>query len=415
MKLRQTLLGIVLSFSTVGIIATSADSQAYQEVFDQQKKQEVKVKTALDSEFISTKDQATLKQDLKSFEKAKSKETRKELTKRIEQEDAVLKTVQTNLVVEESKVAQKEHTDLSEDVAKLSKKAKEPFILNADKEKLKDFETKLSDLESSKKVKPVRQTAKQVQALSLTIHSNQKEAKGISADLKNLNKQSDELSKKKFLLEADEKELEKDRKENSQFFKHAESLEKIQKRKSESAELVSSISTKREKTETDFKDNETKTRELVTSIDKLIGEGKLTSKEKENLTSHLDKMNQSLALKNYNPGDLGEHYDSHKNDYDEYLKNSDKKIAEEKARAEKEAAEQAKRAEEEARQATENAQKESSVTSDGWHQAPAGQKYLKRSSGLTYGQVKNPGNFSLITDSEAANYRPGHGNGSAKQ
>jgi hypothetical protein len=50
-----------------------------------------------------------------------------------------------------------------------------------------------------------------------------------------------------------------------------------------------------------------------------------------------------------------------------------------------------------------------------WHQAPAGYKYLKVESGKTYGQVKNPGNFSLITEAEAANYSPGHGNGSAKQ
>ncbi|QBO37145.1 hypothetical protein EQG49_12115 [Periweissella cryptocerci] len=58
----------------------------------------------------------------------------------------------------------------------------------------------------------------------------------------------------------------------------------------------------------------------------------------------------------------------------------------------------------------------STVTSDGWHQAPAGYKYLKSASGCYYGQVKNPGNFSLISADEAyASYRPGHGNGSAKQ
>ncbi|MEG0551309.1 MAG: hypothetical protein RR554_09100 [Vagococcus sp.] len=415
MKLRQTLLGIALSFSTIGVIATSVDNQAYQEIYDQQKQQEVKVKQALDSEFISTKDEETLENMLVSFDKAKNKDNRESLNGIISQEKKVLDKVETNLVSEESNVAKEEHATLSGDVKKLIKKLDEPFILKADKQEAKELETQLTKVKEAKKVKPVREVADAAKTLSLKIHGNQKEAKELSLALKTINEESAKLSEKKYVFESDKKSLEKDRKENTQFFKDADDLAVIKKRKSDSDSLLSSVSDKRDKTETDFKDNEEKSRDLATSIEKLVADGKLTTEEKTGLTNHLNQLNDSLALKEYQPGDLKTNYDGQKSDYDSFLKNSNKKIAEEKAQAEKEAKEQAQKAQEEARRAAENSQKESSVSSDGWHQAPAGYKYLKVTSGLTYGQVKIPGNFSLISEAEASNYRPGHGNGSAKQ
>ncbi|MFC6346575.1 hypothetical protein ACFP66_04725 [Vagococcus carniphilus] len=50
-----------------------------------------------------------------------------------------------------------------------------------------------------------------------------------------------------------------------------------------------------------------------------------------------------------------------------------------------------------------------------WHKAPAGKRFLDKESQLTYKQVKNPSNFEEISEEEAAKYKPGHGNRSAKQ
>lgn len=97
-------------------------------------------------------------------------------------------------------------------------------------------------------------------------------------------------------------------------------------------------------------------------------------------------------------------------------------VAAQKAKAEAAEAKRVAAQEAAARKAADAAEEAASrqpaapVSVGGWTQAPAGQKYLKDSSGCYYGQVKNPDNFSLISEADAyANYRPGHGNGSAKQ
>jgi hypothetical protein len=131
-------------------------------------------------------------------------------------------------------------------------------------------------------------------------------------------------------------------------------------------------------------------------------------------------LNNALGLKDYEPGDLATNFQSLKMDYDSSLSTSNQRVAAAK-KAEQEKAAQEKAAQEKAaaeaaqQQAAASASPASSTVVGGWYQAPAGYKYLKGDSGKTYGQVKNPGNFSLITDSEAAAYTPGHGNGSAKQ
>lgn len=86
---------------------------------------------------------------------------------------------------------------------------------------------------------------------------------------------------------------------------------------------------------------------------------------------------------------MKKHYERIQPEYETLLKNSQKRLAEaaEKAAAEaKRQAEETRKQEEEARKQAEQA---AGPTMNGdWYQAPAGFKYLKVTSGKTYGQVK---------------------------
>lgn len=73
MNLKKELLGIVLAFSTVGVIATGADANAYDTVYKQQEKQEKMINNAIESEFISQEDQALLSERLEYFDQEKTK------------------------------------------------------------------------------------------------------------------------------------------------------------------------------------------------------------------------------------------------------------------------------------------------------------------------------------------------------
>lgn len=160
----------------------------------------------------------------------------------------------------------------------------------------------------------------------------------------------------------------------------------------------------------------------------MLDDGDLTKDETKELTTAKTTLEDSLALKDYSPGTLKDDFAALDSQYDSAKTSSDKRIADKKKEAEAaakaerekqakeqaEAAEQAK-ANEEANQANANQATPSPSLVGEWYQAPAGYKFLKVESGKTYGQVKIPENFTLITDSEAQSYSPGHGNGYAKQ
>lgn len=413
MKLKQTLLGIILSFTTAGAVATSVNSDAYQKIYDKQNQQEILVKKALDSEFIATDDKEKLENDLKEFTEAKTSQTKKSLDRLIDQEKENLEKTQTNLTVTESKVAKKELTTLQKNITDIQKKSQESFVLNEDTKNSEDLKSEVAKLTSAEKVKPIRLVATKADDLSKEMSENQATTKKIVEELKGFKKQSEELGKKKYINEGDKKALEKDSKENSHFFKDADNLDTVKKRQEDSKKLITDVDTKQKTTESDFKENEAKSRDLLASSEKLLAEGQLNETESTKLKDQTNKLKSSLELKDYQPGDLGSEYITQKSEFDQQLKVSDQRIEEANKKAEAEAKEQARKEAE--------AQKKAEAESAGptlvgeWHQAPPGKKFLKSQSGKTYGQVKNPGNFNLITTEEAANYSPGHGNGSAKQ
>ncbi len=413
MKLKQTMLGIVLAFTSAGAVATSVNSDAYQEVYDKHNQQEILVKKALDSEFISTDDKEKLENDLKEFTEAKTSKTKKSLDRLIDDEKENLEKAQINLTETESKVAKKELTILQKDITAIQKKSKEKFVLNEDTKIAEDLKSEVAKITSVEKVKPIRLVATKADDLSKEMSENQTTTKKIVEELKGLNKQSDELVKKKYVNEGDKKSLEKDSKENSQFFKDADNLDTVKKRHEDSKKLVTDADTKQKETELDFKENETKSRDLLSSSEKLLAKGQLNESESIKLKDQVDQLKSSLELKDYQPGDLGSKYSTQKSEFDQQQKVSDQRIEESRKKAEAEAKEQAKK-EAEAQKKADAESSEPTLVGE-WYQAPPGKKFLKSQSGKTYGQVKNPGNFNLITIEEAANYSPGHGNGSAKQ
>ena len=413
MRIKQTLLGIVLAFTTAGAVATSVTSESYQKIYDKQNEQATLIKKAQDSEFISTGDKDKLAADLQSFKEAKETKTKDKLEDIIDQEQATLSEVQKNLEVKEAKVAKDELKTLQKTSSDLEKKSKEAFVLDKDTKDAEKITSEVSKITATDKVKPIREVSKKSDKLVTRLSENQTTTKKISDDLKEVNKRSEDLGKKKYLNDEDKKSLEKDSKDNSQFFKDADNLEKIEQRQTDSKELVTKLESKQKNTETDFKDNESKTRELLTSSEKLLAEGSLNKEETDKLKGQVSVMKSSLDLKEYQPGDLGSKYTTQKSDHDTIKTASDGRIAEAKKKAEAEAREQARK-DAEAQKKAEEASAGPTLVGE-WYQAPPGKKFLKAASGKTYGQVKNPGNFSLITTEEAANYSPGHGNGSAKQ
>lgn len=431
MKFKQTVLGIVLAFTTVGVLATGANESSYQEIYKQHEQQEVKIKKVLKSEFISNEDKLVLETDLDTFKKAKNTEVKVTLLEIVEKETNNLKKIETNLVKKEADVAKSEQLALNEKLEILENKSKEAYVLNSDSEAVDALSKEILELGEVKEVKPVRIIAVKEEALSKQLVDNQKTTIKIVDELRESNKQTEKLKKEKYLLASDKKTLEEDAKANSYFFKDATDLTEVEERQAISKKLVDEISSRVENTNTDFKENEDKSKELINSINSLLSNGSLTSEEKDKLNKQVILTQELLKLSDYKPGSLASNYSSMKSNYDNYLKTSDKRIEEAKKKAEQEAKELAKQQEEARKKAEAEALKQAEIAEqqaaannatvstpnvvDGWHQAPDGYKYLKVESGKTYGQVKNPGNFSLITIAEAANYSPGHGNGSAKQ
>lgn len=420
MKLRKEIIGIVLAFSAVGVLATKVDAKGYQAVYQQRDPQVQQIEKALSSEFISASDQKRLSQEVKDTNQAEKNETRRELKKRTAAEKKLLATVQKRSNDSEAVAAKSEFTELKKEVTALDKKGQADFVLAADSKKVEELKDNLETVEFSKKVTPIRELADETVALSTEMSDNQTQLIDLVKEMKELNQSSGELAKKNYLPNSDKEALGKDQKENAKFFNDADDLENVTKRKATSQALLTSMQTKQKDTENDFKENESQAKALVQSADSLIKTGNLTAEEKTKLTATQLLLNNALGLKDYEPGDLATNFQSLKMDYDSSLSTSNQRVAAAK-KAEQEKAAQEKAAQEKAaaeaaqQQAAASASPASPTVVGGWYQAPAGYKYLKGDSGKTYGQVKNPGNFSLITDSEAAAYTPGHGNGSAKQ
>lgn len=425
MKLKRDLLGIILAFLTTGAVATSADTNAYQALYQQQDRQEAKIDRLMDSEFVSTNEQKELAQELKNVQAAEKNETRRSIKTKLAEEQKLLVKVNKNAAKKEQQAVKKECAALSKKIESLGKKSQESYVLAEDSEDVANLKSQLQEVETSKKIQPVRELEKEVSKERNELEHHQTKLISLVDELKKINETSTELSNKNRLQDQDKEALNKDRDENSRFFEDADDLSQVESRKETSAALIQQLQTKQEKAEKDFAEYEGPANELIASAGTLLASGDLTQDEKNQLDSGLQSLSRTLAMQDYSAGDLGTDYQTLQTNYKQYLGNSERRAAEAQKKAEQEAAEQAAREAAAAKQAAETAQAQANAANNdasaspsqvgGWYQAPAGHKYLKESSGLTYGQVKIPANFRLITIEEAAQYRPGHGNGSAKQ
>ncbi|MBM7708640.1 hypothetical protein [Enterococcus lemanii] len=408
MRIRRELIGIVLAFSTAGIFATKANENAYQEIYTQQTKQVVRINETLKSEFISSEDSKLLTRELNNFELVEKKQNRKALNKLIETEKQHLSEVEERNLLAEAKTAQKEYSLLLKEFTTLEKKSEEAYVLLEDKQNIPDVKQEVNNLKSTDKVKPIRNLEKKIHNLFQGISIKQQQMISAIDELKDLNIESSALLSRKYVSKEDKNLLETDQNESSQFFENANDIEIVIKRRETSQKLINQISEKQEKIERDFTDNEDQSLALIDSVNTLLSTGELSTIEKETLKTTSLLLTNSLNLTEYQPGNLAINYQELKKNYDEYSNNSTKRLeekAQQQAAAERQAALEAEKA---------SGPGELRLVGD-WYQAPAGYKFLKESSRLTYGQVKKPNNFRLITIEEAANYSPGHGNGSAKQ
>ncbi|WP_430611118.1 hypothetical protein [Enterococcus sp. DIV0876] len=427
MKLRKELLGIILAFSMTGIIATSVNANAYQDVYDQQEKQEQKINTLLQSEFISEEEQSTLEHELTSFDQVKDSENRQGLLDLIAQSEAALAKVEKSVSSAEANAVKTELSQVKTQLDALAKKSDEAFITKDDQTQINEITEKYQAVAGTKEIAPVRSLANEVTTLAKAVESHQKELISLVDKLKEDNKATDTLLKKDYLSESDKKDLTQNKADNQTFFEDADEKQAVEARQSTSAKLIENISQRQEATAKEFKDYESKAKSLIKETTSLLDDGDLSEDETKELTTAKTTLEETLALKDYKPGDLKDDFSALDSQYDSAKTNSDKRIADKKKEAEaaakaeqeKKAKEQAAAAEqakaEEANQASANQATPSPSLVGEWYQAPAGYKFLKVESGKTYGQVKIPSNFSLITVSEAQNYSPGHGNGYAKQ
>ncbi|MDT2814169.1 hypothetical protein P7H75_04880 [Vagococcus carniphilus] len=413
MKLKQMILSIAVTFLSVGAVTTTVDSSKYQQIEELQAKQEARMKKAIASEFITPEETQTLNTDMENFRRAQKTESRKILLEMIDKEKSTIKKIEKNLVHNEAEIAKKELFELKNQYRTLEVQSKEAFVFKEDKNKVVEIKKEIDQLPKSiKKVQPIRAISIKVGELSASIRKVQKEAKSASDKLKELNNQSEELSEKNYLGPTDRDALEKDREKNNQLIKNSDSILAIETREKESKELIDKLSKKSDETEKDFKDNEENARNLSKFIETLLKEGELHSDEKTELNKIAKTLTESLDLKKYKPGDLGKNYSAQKEIYDKYEKNNlDRKAEKKKKEEEEKAAKEKAKKEEEEKKRNEAASSHSEV----WHKAPAGKRYLDKESQLTYKQVKNPSNFEEISEEEAAKYKPGHDNGSAKQ
>lgn len=428
MRFRRDLIGVVLAFVTAGTLATGADATAYQKVYDEQDKQEQTITQLSHSEFISSADKTKLANEQNEIQKIEKRATRRSLTNKIQKEKKLIKQVKTRIAQTEATTAQTEFSELEKTVNGLTELSQKPFTEKEDKNKLTVLKQDVTELQNSKKVAPIRELTERATALNRDMKENQADLTATVSSLKQLDQDIEKLSKKSYLLKADKEKLAETRKTLSTYFKNADSLAAVHSRETQASQLLAELTEKQETIQTDFKKYESKAKNLLSDTKNLSSKGNLTADEKKELNQRVNDTEVALKMQSYAPGDLGKQYDLLNTQYrslsdkskdrqEKAAAEAERKAAEkEKARqtAEKEAQQQAEKdAAKEAQQAASQAPAPSQVGE--WYQAPAGYKYLKVDSGKTYGQVKIPSNFQLITDAEAANHSPGHGNGWAKQ
>lgn len=417
MKLSRETIAIILAFITAGSVMTTVDAEAYQTVYKEHDRQEQKIKKVLASEFVSAEQQKQLKKDLKAIEQAEKKETRHSLRSRLAEEKVLIAKIQKSAAAKEAQTAQTELAKLTDAVTALEKKKAEAFIDADDFKEVENVSAKYKQLTAAKQVAPVRTFTYQVKGLTSRIDKNQAKLVAVVNELKEANKSAAELAEKKYLSEKDKATLTAEQKKNEQFFADADSYQTVQQRRDTSKSLLKDLASKHEKIEKEFSENEKPATELIESTKALLASSDVSAEEKEQLTKASQALTDTLQLKEIEPGQLNTHYQALQTNYTDISASSERRAAEAKKKAEQEAAAAAAAAAQAEKQNNATAQASAAAPTQvgGWYQAPAGYKFLKPDSGKTYGQVKNPGNYQLITAAEAANYSPGHGNGSAKQ
>jgi DNA polymerase III delta prime subunit len=142
----------------------------------------------MESEFISDSDKSMLENQLTRFADVKDSDVKSKLTDLIELEQENIETVQQAIVKNEATVAKKEINVLQTELEKLTSKSEEPFILKEDALLIDKLQQEIKMLDTSVKVKPVREIAQEVDDLSIQLIDNQKQAKSSVEELKEFNK-----------------------------------------------------------------------------------------------------------------------------------------------------------------------------------------------------------------------------------
>lgn len=420
MKLRKDIVGIILSFSLVGAVATGVDAASYKGVMERQSKQEIQIQKKIASEFVSKDDQQRLEQDLIEIKDNKNKKTRRQLDEMMSKEDSFLVEVDERIEKKETEVAQNEQTKLASQFKKLEEESQEKYIVETDLIKVKDLDNEFKELQTPKKVKPVRSLATKIENLSEQMKGNQTVLTGLVNDLKKENSVSEKLEKNRFVSEQDKKMLATKQTENKKFFDNANNIETVKECKEASQAFNKEVETKKSEIEKDFTASEEKAKKLVTSSDKLLLEGNLEADEKKKLEDQSKKTKDALALTKYESGDLTKYYGEHQETYDDLSKKSEdrKKETERKAKEDEKKREvtEVETIKDDSEVISDNEQAGGVIpTGGGWNRPPDGYVFLKVDSGLTYRQVKNPTHYLIISEADGQKFEPGHGNGSAKQ
>lgn len=428
LKLKKDIIGIVLAFLMTGFVAVGIDTDAYQVVAAAREKQVEKINTALSSEFISTQDADVLEAGLDTYQAKEKSASRRALRAQMAQDNETLEKVQGRLEKVEAKTAKNEYQKLATQVEDLSEASHEKFVLATDEKNVETLEKQLKTVEDAEKVQPVRELAEKVNTAKNTLNANQKQVMTLVEKLKTVNQSAATLQKKAYLTPEDQTALKNIQTENAKFFEDADDLTVVSTCQTDSAATLTELTKKQADSEADFKKNKAPAENLLKTTSAFLTIGNLTEDEKTKLKGAQATLTENLSQKNYHPGDLATNLKALQSQYDTFLTSSDTRNAEAKKKAEEEAAKKAAEeaaAQQQAQQAAQqqeaavsqaNSATPPALTQNGaWYQAPAGWKFLKAESGKTYRQVKNPNNFELITDAEASQYSPGHGNGSAKQ
>ena len=233
MKLRKELLGIVLAFSMTGIIATSVNANAYQDVYDQQEKQEQKINKLLQSVFISEDEQSTLEHELTSFDQVKDRENRQGLLDLIAQSEATLAKVEKNVSSAEANAVKTELSQIKTQLDALAKKSDEAFITKDDQTQINEITEKYQTVFGTSEITPVRSLANEVTTLAKAVERHQKELISLVDKLKEDNKATDTLLKKDYLSERDKKDLTQNKAVNQTFFEDADEKTAVEERQSD--------------------------------------------------------------------------------------------------------------------------------------------------------------------------------------